>query len=184
MDINALRSLCVEPPACTYAVAVPLMRKADGWHLLYEVRAASLRRQAGEVCFPGGHAESWENALACAVRELQEELGIFPETVIGALPFTMQSRGGTVCPVLMTLPDIAPVPNPDEVGDTFTVPVDYLSSHAPTHYKRDSFPHALVGIPENYVWWSSYDTIPVYEGLPYPIWGLTARITENFLQMI
>ena len=184
MDINALRPLCVEAPPCEYAVAVPLIQKADGWHLLYEVRAASLRRQAGEVCFPGGKREPGESAIECAVRELQEELGLIPERVIGALPFTMQSRGGTVCPVLMLLPDVSPSLNPDEVADSFTVPVEHLQNHAPTHYDRDNFPHALVGIPEDYVWWSSYDTIPVYEGLPYPLWGLTARITEQFLKMI
>ena len=184
MDENALRRLCTEPPACAYAVAVPLIQKNDGWHLLYEVRAASLRRQAGEVCFPGGKRESEESAIACAVRELQEELGLSPERVIGALPFTMQIRGGTVCPVVMLLPDTAPIPNPDEVGDAFTVSVAYLQSHAPTYYDRNNFPHELVGTPKDYVWWSSYNTVPVYAGLPYPIWGLTARITESFLKMI
>ena len=184
MDETALRRLCVPSPACDYAVAVPLVQKPDGWHILYEVRAASLRRQAGEVCFPGGRKEPGEDAVSCAVRELEEELGITPEKIIGTLPFTMNSRGGTVCPVLMILPDVPPVPNPDEVGDTFTVPVEYLQRHPPAHYDRVGFPHALVGIPENYAWWSSYDTIPVYEGLPYPLWGMTARITETFLKLI
>ncbi|MFP3361046.1 coenzyme A pyrophosphatase, partial [Planococcus sp. SIMBA_143] len=37
-----------------YAILLPLMEKEDGIHLLFEVRAASLRRQPGEICFPGG----------------------------------------------------------------------------------------------------------------------------------
>ena len=184
MDENALRRLCVQSPVCDYAVAVPLIRKAEGWHLLYEVRAVSMRRQAGEVCFPGGKRETDEDVIFCAVRELREELGISPLEICGALPFTMNSRGGTVCPVLMILPDVSPIPNPDEVGDTFSVPVEYLQSHPPAHYDRVGFPHALVGIPEDYVWWSSYDTIPVYNGLPYPLWGLTARMTEYFLKLL
>ena len=41
----------------SYAVLCPLVERADGLHLLFEVRAAGLR-QGGEVCFPGGRAEA------------------------------------------------------------------------------------------------------------------------------
>ena len=37
-----------------YAVLVPLVERDGELHLLYEVRASTLRRQPGEVCFPGG----------------------------------------------------------------------------------------------------------------------------------
>ena len=37
-----------------YAVLVPLVERPEGLCLLYEVRASSLDRQPGEVCFPGG----------------------------------------------------------------------------------------------------------------------------------
>ena len=44
----------------SYAVLVPLVEREDGIHVLYEVRALTLRRQPGEVCFPGGHIEAGE----------------------------------------------------------------------------------------------------------------------------
>ena len=36
-----------------YAVLVPLVRRRGAAHLLFEVRADTLNRQPGEVCFPG-----------------------------------------------------------------------------------------------------------------------------------
>ena len=43
-----------------FAVLVPLVEREDGLHVLYEVRALTLRHQPGEVCFPGGHIEAGE----------------------------------------------------------------------------------------------------------------------------
>ncbi|MFQ9917502.1 MAG: hypothetical protein ACLRWQ_14940 [Flavonifractor plautii] len=40
-----------------YAVLVPLVERPEGLCLLYEVRADTLGRQPGEVCFPGGRLE-------------------------------------------------------------------------------------------------------------------------------
>jgi len=59
-----------------YAVLVPMVEGEEGLSLLYEVRAHTLRRQPGEVCFPGGRLEPGEDAVSCALRETWEELGI------------------------------------------------------------------------------------------------------------
>ena len=59
-----------------YSVLVPLVEREGGLSLLYEVRAGSLRRQPGEVCFPGGRLEGAESPEECALRETWEELGI------------------------------------------------------------------------------------------------------------
>ena len=44
-----------------YAVLVPLVEQNGELCLLYEVRARTLRRQPGEVCFPGGLMEKGES---------------------------------------------------------------------------------------------------------------------------
>ena len=56
------------------AVLIPVIMKADGYHILYEVRAAKLRTQPGEICFPGGRIEPGEDPGEAAVREAMEEL--------------------------------------------------------------------------------------------------------------
>lgn len=63
IDLTALeRTLHTRTPGLmdakrAYAVLVPLVEKGGELFLLYEVRAKALRRQPGEVCFPGGRME-------------------------------------------------------------------------------------------------------------------------------
>ena len=53
-----------------------------GSQVLFEVRSATLRRQPGEVCFPGAAISRGEEPTACALRETWEgALGIPPEGV-------------------------------------------------------------------------------------------------------
>ena len=184
MDIFSLRSKTVPAPHCDFAVAVSFVKKADDWYLLYEVRSAALRRQACEVCFPGGKREEGEDAVECALRELKEEVNLSPLEVLGPLPFITKSRGKIVCPVGVILPDREIAANPAEVADVFTVPLIDLCRREPTCYSKEHFPCHLVGIPENYAWWNEYDTVPLYEGLPYPVWGLTARITQQTISLL
>lgn len=46
---------------------------------------------AGTWCFPGGHLEHGESVLACAMRELEEELGVTPD-LMNILPWITEDR--------------------------------------------------------------------------------------------
>lgn len=177
-----------------YAVLVPLVEGPGGLSLLYEVRASQLRHHAAEVCFPGGRMEPGEDAVQCALRETQEELGIAPESieVIGQLDFLHLRSDGLMHPVLAHL-DATALEHmhccPDEVQDTFLVPLAWLKSNPPRIYTYelkpmvgDDFPYGLVQAPPAYRWTSGHMEVPVYEGLPYPLWGLTGRITEHLIR--
>jgi 8-oxo-dGTP pyrophosphatase MutT (NUDIX family) len=69
------------------AVLVLLSRHSDPTVLL-TVRSSSLRQHAGQVSFPGGGVEPGESAVAAALRESAEEVGLEPAlvTVLGELP--------------------------------------------------------------------------------------------------
>ena len=90
-----------------FAVLCPFVQQDDGLSLLFEIRSASLRRQPGEVCFPGGKFEAGEDAQTCALRETWEELAI-PSSAIeiwGMPDFIAHASGFTLHPVAGFLSD-------------------------------------------------------------------------------
>lgn len=179
-----------------FAVLVPLIEKEDGLYLLYEVRSAGLRHHTSEVCFPGGRMEKGETPVDCALRETYEELGIPSDDVeiLGQLDFIYLRSEGLMYPVLARLKKNALSSlelNKDEVADTFLVPLRYLQEHPPTRYRYelhpqvdDTFPYDEVQTPPQYTWIPGQMEVPVYHGLPYPLWGLTARITDWLIRSV
>src|SRR3954466_3984821 len=70
-----------------YAILLPLLQKEDGVHVLFEVRSLELRRQPGEICFPGGRIDTEDlDEKDAAIRETIEELGINKEHITGVYP--------------------------------------------------------------------------------------------------
>lgn len=179
-----------------YAVLVPLVEREDGWYLLYEVRARSMRRQPGEVCFPGGRMEGTESPEACALRETEEELSIPPSAVriLGRLDFIAHRANFIMYPVL-GLVDAAALEhmtlNPGEVDETFLVPVRHLLETEPLEYSYklipqtgEGFPYELIGIPRDYRWQPGDENVPVYPWEGHAIWGLTGRITRHLAALL
>lgn len=178
-----------------YAVLVPLVEREDGWYLLYEVRARSMRRQPGEVCFPGGRIEE-ESPEACALRETEEELSIPSSAVriLGRLDFIAHRANFIMYPIL-ALVDARAVEhmtlNPGEVDETFQVPVRHLLETEPLEYSyqlipqpAEGFPYELIGIPRDYRWQPGGENVPVYPWEGRAIWGLTGRITRHLVALL
>ena len=167
------------------AVLVPLVRQNGEYCLLYEIRSAAVR-QPGEVCFPGGKREPGET---------REELGI-PEsavTVIGEMDFLYIRAGSLLRPVLGEVDPAAVAamrPAPEEVADTFLLPLRELRAHPPEVYAYQQpvaipdFPYADAGVAAGYPWRPCRIEVPVYRGLPHPLWGITARITMDVVDKL
>lgn len=180
-----------------YAVLVPLVEEADGsLSLLYEVRAGTLRRQPGEVCFPGGRIEGDETSDQCALRETFEELAIPAEEVqlLGPLDFLVHRAGFIMYPVLGKVSRAGAAqmrPSPAEVGGVFRVPLEHLLEHPPMEYRcelspqvGEDFPYERIGIPRSYRWMPGGETILVYPWKDHAIWGLTAKITRCLIRFL
>ena len=175
-----------------YAVLVPLMERPEGLCLVYEVRADTLGRQPGEVCFPGGRLEGDEGPVECALRETWEELGVPPERVevLARLDILTHQSGLTMYPVLGIIPADTPLrPSPAEVKELLYVPVDWLREHPAEIYTYDlvpqvgeDFPYERIGFPNGYRWRGRKAVVPVYPWPGHPIWGLTGRVTRRLME--
>ena len=123
-------SILGEENFAKYAILLPLIQKEDGIHVLFEVRSLELRRQPGEICFPGGRIDLQDkDEKTAAIRETMEELGLKKEDITGVFPLDilLSPFGMILYPYVGFIDNIEKIcPNPDEVGEIFTVPLDYF----------------------------------------------------------
>jgi len=177
------------------AVLLPLLKKQGKLHILFEVRAENLKIQPGEICFPGGRVETKElsNPQETAVRETMEELGIKREDirVIGPLDILPTPQGRLVYPYVGEILTGNLNPNPEEVAEIFTVPVDFFLNNPPGISSADVAIRYSSGFPFHRIppgyrhEWQKRWSFPTYyfEYGQYFIWGLTAKILHHFLKL-
>jgi len=111
------------------AVLVPIVDRAEPG-LLLTLRTAALRTHAGQVAFPGGRVDPGEDAVAAALREANEEIGLDPAAVdvIGTLDTYRTITNFVVTPVIALIaPDLPLTPHDGEVADIFEVPLAFVT---------------------------------------------------------
>jgi hypothetical protein len=74
--------------------------------ILLTHRPTTMRAHPGQIALPGGRCEEGEDAIAAALREAEEEVGLSPEDVrvIGELDVIRTASGYEITPVLATIP--------------------------------------------------------------------------------
>jgi 8-oxo-dGTP pyrophosphatase MutT (NUDIX family) len=161
------------------SVLVPLVQRPDGLKVLLTRRTDHLRDHAGQISFPGGRVEDADaDAVATALREAQEEVGLPPEVVdvIGSLPHYTTVTDYVVTPVVaLVRPPFMLRIDRFEVAEAFEVPLAFLMT--PAHHRRHEF--ELQGQRRQFLsmpWETAGD-----DGEPrrYFIWGATAAMLRN-----
>ncbi len=174
------------------AVMVPLIEKNGHLEVLFEVRAASLKRQPGEVCFPGGGCEPDETRMETAVRETSEELLIDQSQieVLAPLDYMENNAGLIVWPYLGVLKDYQGTYSKDEVDRVFSVPLAWLLEQEEKRYQctvhtvpDEDFPFNLVPGGRDYHWRKGKYDVFFYQYEGEIIWGMTAKILRAFLNL-
>lgn len=156
------------------AVLVPIIDRSEPTVLL-TMRTAALASHAGQVAFPGGKIEpADESPVAAAVREAREETGLAPSLIepIGYLDLYLTFSGFRILPTLARVkPNFALTLNPQEVTETFEVPLNFLMS--PANHQRKTRD------------WNGFARD--YYAMPYQnryIWGITAGILRNLYERV
>ena len=130
-----------DQPAIPAAVLVAITDSASPGMIL-TVRREHMRTHAGQVAFPGGKIDDGEDAIAAALREANEELGLDSAnvTIIGALDPYRTITGFEVTPVLGIIPPgLALEPHEHEVADWFEAPLDFVLDPANQHRRTALF---------------------------------------------
>lgn len=186
-----------EKTARRSAVLIPLVEVDGEWCVLFEVRSSRMRFQPGDVCFPGGRVDLEDpTLLSAALRETHEELGVEPDTVevLGPLTPYVASLSFVVYPFVgvVDFNEIIDAYNKDEVEEVFTVPLAWLLNHEPFMHEvavditpdHATFPFEKIPNGDQYQWRKRTIEEWFYEYGNYTIWGMTARILKQFIDVI
>ena len=155
------------------AVLVPLLDAPEGPELLFTVRSAGLSRHAGQIAFPGGRVEPGEDAIAAALREAHEEVGLRVERgdVFGLLDDRASPFGLVATPVVARVPWPADLRiDPGEVAEVFTVP---LALFRETTVLRETRLHE-----------GGTRVLHRYLVVGRDVWGLTGNIVKDLLDRL
>jgi len=185
-----------EETAFRSAILIPLVQVEEEWHILFEVRSFTMRKQPGDISFPGGRIDSTDSSpMAAALRETHEELGVDPKTVtiVGSLSPYIASSSFVIYPFVATIDynQIIHSYNKEEVEEVFTIPIKWLLNHEPYMHLVSVDPVPLPNFPfekimngAQYQWRARSVEEWFYDYEKYTIWGLTARILKHFIEIL
>lgn len=158
-------------------VLIPLIVEDGACQVLFTERTHKVEHHKGQISFPGGKVDKTDFSYeATAIREAHEEIGLLPDDieVLGRLDDTL-----TLVSNYVVHPFVGRIkPRADFV----------LNRHEVERIIRVPFTLFLSPIPQAKNHWVEYDGIKyyttVYQYRGDVIWGATARIMENFVDIV
>ncbi|MCC7359826.1 MAG: CoA pyrophosphatase [Anaerolineales bacterium] len=182
---NALRTTLAARPIVTRAewearpaaVLVPLYCDAGEWQVLFTLRTEQVETHKGQVSFPGGRVDPEDHdRVETALREAEEEIGLHREDVrvLGQLDPLLTVTQYHITPVVGVFAwPYEFVLSLSELSVVFGAPLRWLAdpAHLETRLREPMAPGPK--IPVYYFHFGNYT-----------IWGATARILLNLLQVV
>jgi 8-oxo-dGTP pyrophosphatase MutT (NUDIX family) len=161
------------------SVLIPMFRHLDAWHLLFIRRTEHEGdHHSGQVAFPGGGREpSDSDAVATALREAKEEVGLDPAQVVllGEMRPMHTVSNFLVTPIVGEIPwPLEVTPDPVEVARVFSIPLAWLGE--PANRRVLTWPSPDHPQARDVVFYDEFDQ--------ELLWGVSARITVDFLTVL
>jgi 8-oxo-dGTP pyrophosphatase MutT (NUDIX family) len=169
------RRVIEHPPFSHAAVLVPLFKKGEDCHLLFTKRSEEVKYHKGEISFPGGVVDEEDSELvSTALREAFEEIGLEENDVqiIGILDDIVTITEFIVTPVVGLFPYPYPFKISEvEIAELIEVPFSSLLD-------EDCFSEREI------IRGAGKEIVYAYQYENHVIWGATARILKQFLDLI
>ncbi len=167
------------------AVLVPVVLEPEA-HLILTLRTAHLPTHKGQISFPGGSLHDLETPIEAALREAYEEIGMDSSLVqvLGMLDDVWTPQGFHVTPVLGLLEQPATLEaDTNEVARILHVPLEELQNLKPRYEPRNLPPNAkLPSDPKAYR--ARANEVPHYDWQGFDIWGMTAWVISDVLELL
>lgn len=112
------------------AVLAPIVKRPEGWTMLFTQRAEETPAHPGQISFPGGRVQDGDaNAIATALRETHEEIGLASSCIepLGAWDLYETGTGYRITPIVGLIePQFDLTLDPREVASVFEAPLSFL----------------------------------------------------------
>ena len=173
--------LKIEPPTSSKkaGVMILLYPRNDQIYIAYILRKVFEKDvHKGQISFPGGKMEDHDESIVeTSIRETREEIGIHVPTsnIIGSLtPLYIPVSNFLVHPVIAYL-DQEPhfVIQEEELDDIIETSLDYIVNPEIKSIKTITIASGI-NIPQ----------VPYYDLKGHTLWGATAMITAEFLELL
>jgi 8-oxo-dGTP pyrophosphatase MutT (NUDIX family) len=160
----------MDPPPRESAVMMLLFMRSNSLHTLFIQRQDYDGAHSGQISFPGGKLEKYdENLLDAALRETEEEIGLISERieVLGALSdIYIPPSHFLVKPYVGWVENMtALTPDPKEVKDILIEPIENLFTVQQLKQKK-------IFIPK----FERELNVPYFDVQGRPLWGATAMM--------
>jgi 8-oxo-dGTP pyrophosphatase MutT (NUDIX family) len=158
------------------AVLIPIFKKDGEYHILFTRRSDTVPHHKGQISFPGGRQDRKDqNALAAALREAHEEMGIQEKDVqiLGELDdFCTATSDFCISPFVGLIPYPYPFQvNEREIEEVIEAPLVALLDER--KFRQEI--HWRNGEPLEVLFFQYQD---------HTIWGATARILKQLLELL